>query len=62
MALPMDKQVMIYCLCEDGSDSARMALELRQLGYSPGNIKALEGGLVLWDEKGYPIVKQKIVD
>jgi rhodanese-related sulfurtransferase len=59
-ALPMDKQIVIYCLCEEGTDSAKMALELRQLGYSNENVKVLEGGLVLWDEKGYPMIKQPI--
>jgi rhodanese-related sulfurtransferase len=59
-ALPMEKQVVIYCLCEEGTDSARMALELIQLGYSKEKVKVLEGGLVLWDEKGYPMVKQPI--
>jgi rhodanese-related sulfurtransferase len=60
MALPMDKQIVIYCLCEEGTDSAKMALELRQLGYSDNQVRVLEGGLVLWDEKRYPMVKQKI--
>lgn len=62
MALPTDKLIVIYCLCEEGTDSAKMALELRQLGYSNENVKVLEGGLVLWDEKGYPMVKQKVAD
>jgi rhodanese-related sulfurtransferase len=61
-ALPMDKQIVIYCLCEEGTDSAKMALELRQLGYSKESVKVLEGGLVLWDEKGYPMVKQKVAE
>jgi rhodanese-related sulfurtransferase len=60
IALPMEKLVVIYCLCEEGTDSARMALELIQLGYSKEKVKVLEGGLVLWDEKGYPMVKQQI--
>jgi rhodanese-related sulfurtransferase len=60
MALPSDKQIVIYCLCEEGADSAQMALELKQLGYSEQNIKVLEGGLVLWDAAGHPMVKQKI--
>lgn len=60
MALPMDKLIVVYCLCEEGTDSAKMALELRQLGYSNEHVKVLEGGLVLWDEKGYPMVKQSI--
>ena len=62
MALPMDRQIVIYCLCQEGTDSAKMALELRQLGYRNESVKVLEGGLVLWDEKGYPMVKQKVAD
>ena len=59
MALPMDKLVVIYCLCEEGTDSARMAIELLSLGYDREKVRVLEGGLVLWDEKGYPIIKQE---
>jgi rhodanese-related sulfurtransferase len=58
MALPMDKLVVIYCLCEEGTDSAKMAIELLSLGYDREKVRVLEGGLVLWDEKGYPMVKQ----
>lgn len=46
--------------CEEGTDSARMALELKDLGYSDDKIKVLEGGLIKWDELGYPIIKQEI--
>jgi rhodanese-related sulfurtransferase len=60
MALPTEKPIVIYCLCEEGTDSAKMALELRQLGYSDANVKVLEGGLILWDEKGYPMTKQPV--
>jgi rhodanese-related sulfurtransferase len=60
VALPMDKLIVIYCLCEEGTDSARMALELRRLGYDDDKIKVLEGGLIKWDELGYPMVKQEI--
>ena len=62
MALPTDKRIVVYCLCEEGTDSAKVALELRKLGYRSENVKVLEGGLVLWDEKGYPMVKQKVAD
>jgi hypothetical protein len=44
---------------EEGTDSARMAMELKQLRYSNEKVKVLESGLVLWDGKGYPMVKQK---
>jgi rhodanese-related sulfurtransferase len=60
MALPMEKLIVIYCLCEEGTDSAKMAFELLQLGYSKDKVRVLEGGLVLWDEKGYPMIKQQI--
>lgn len=55
--LPMDRLIVIYCLCEEGSDSARVALSLRQLGFDPARVKVLEGGLVKWDEAGYPILR-----
>ncbi len=60
MDLPTEKLIVIYCLCEEGTDSAGMALELRQLGYGPENIKVLEGGLIQWDEKGRPMIKQAV--
>ncbi len=60
IALPMDKLIAIYCLCEEGTDSARMALELKRLGYDSDKIRVLEGGLIKWDEAGYPMVKQEI--
>jgi len=59
IALPMDKLIVIYCLCEEGTDSARVALELIDLGYSKDNIKVLEGGLIQWDASDYPIIKQE---
>jgi len=60
MALPMEKLIVIYCLCAEGTDSAKMAIELLSLGYDREKVRVLEGGLVLWDEKGYPMVKQPI--
>jgi rhodanese-related sulfurtransferase len=41
VALPMDKLIVIYCLCEEGTDSARMALELRRLGYDDDKIPSV---------------------
>jgi rhodanese-related sulfurtransferase len=60
MALPMNKLVVIYCLCEEGTDSAKMAIELLRLGYSDDNVRVLQSGLVSWDGKGYPMIKQTI--
>jgi rhodanese-related sulfurtransferase len=60
IALPMDKLIIIYCLCEEGTDSARMALELKRLGYDHDKVKVLEGGLIKWDEAGYPMIKTEV--
>jgi rhodanese-related sulfurtransferase len=60
MNLPTEKLIVVYCLCEEGADSAKIAIELKQLGYNKENIKVLEGGLVKWDESGHPMVKQKL--
>jgi rhodanese-related sulfurtransferase len=60
MNLPLNKLIVVYCLCEEGADSAKVAIELKQLGYSKEKIKVLEGGMILWDEAGYPMVKEKI--
>ena len=60
VVLPMDKLIVIYCLCEEGTDSARMALELKRLGYGDDRVKVLEGGLIKWDEAGYPMIKTEV--
>lgn len=60
VALPMDKLIVIYCLCEEGTDSARMALDLKRLGYDNDKVKVLEGGLIKWNESDYPMIKQEI--
>jgi rhodanese-related sulfurtransferase len=62
MNLPMEKLIVIYCLCEEGSDSAKIAIELKQLGYKKEKIMVLEGGMILWDEAGHPMVKQKTLE
>ena len=58
--LPKDKLIVLYCLCEEGGDSSEMALILRKMDYRRDRVKVLEGGLIKWDEKGYPMFKQKI--
>jgi rhodanese-related sulfurtransferase len=60
--IPIGKLIVLYCLCEEGADSSEEALELRRLGHVWKNVKVLEGGLIKWDEKGYPIYKQIIPD
>ena len=54
------KLIVLYCLCEEGADSSEEALELRRLGHARDKVKVLEGGLIQWDAKGYPIIKQDI--
>jgi rhodanese-related sulfurtransferase len=58
--LPKDKLIVLYCLCEEGADSSEMALLLRQMNYRRDMVKVLEGGLIKWDEKGYPIFKKEV--
>lgn len=57
--LPKEKLIVVYCLCEEGSDSAAVALELRDIGYRRSNIRVLEGGLIKWDEAGYPMFRSE---
>jgi rhodanese-related sulfurtransferase len=57
--IPVGKLIVLYCLCEEGADSSEEALELRSMGHAWKNVKVLEGGLVKWDAKGYPIYKEK---
>jgi rhodanese-related sulfurtransferase len=52
--LPKDKLIVIYCLCEEGGDSSEVALMLRQMDYRRDKVKVLEGGMIKWDEAGYP--------
>jgi rhodanese-related sulfurtransferase len=58
--IPVGKLIVLYCLCEEGVDSSEEALELRRLGHARDKVKVLEGGLIQWDAKGYPMVKQEI--
>jgi rhodanese-related sulfurtransferase len=60
--IPVGKLIVLYCLCEEGMDSSEEALLLRRLGHAWKNVKVLEGGLAKWDEKGYPMYKQKITE
>lgn len=55
-ALPGDKLIVFYCNCPHEEDSAPFVLEMQQLGYDVGKIKALQGGLVRWEQLHYPLV------
>ena len=56
IALPMDRLVVIYCPCPNEEDSGIMVRELVQLGYEPGMVKALLGGNLVWEDRGYPLI------
>lgn len=55
-ALPGDKLVVFYCNCPHEEDSAPMVIEMQQLGYDSAKVKALQGGLVRWEQLHYPLV------
>lgn len=59
-ALPKDKLIVLYCLCEEGADSSEMALILRGMDFRRDKIKVLEGGMIKWDEAGYPMIKNEV--
>jgi rhodanese-related sulfurtransferase len=60
--IPVGKLIVLYCLCEEGADSSEEALLLRGLGHAWTNVKVLKGGLTKWDEKGYPMYKEKVTE
>jgi rhodanese-related sulfurtransferase len=60
--LPKDKLIVIYCSCEEGADSSEVALILRQMEYRRDKVKVLEGGMIKWDEAGYPMIKTEVPD
>lgn len=55
-ALPGDKLIVFYCNCPHEEDSAPFVIEMQQLGYDAAKVKALEGGLVRWEQLHYPLV------
>ncbi len=52
--VPADKEKLIVIICRSSSRSAYAALYLRGLGYK--NVKILEGGMLDWLKKGYPVI------
>jgi rhodanese-related sulfurtransferase len=58
--LPRDKLIVVYCSCEEGADSSEVVLMLRQMDYRRDKVKVLEGGMIKWDEAGYPMLKTKV--
>ena len=54
MALPADKPLIVYCDCEDESDSLILAGEIKNQRYEIQDISVLEKGINRWKELGYP--------
>jgi len=49
--IPTDREVIVTC--RTGNRSAQVADFLRQQGFT--NVHNMEGGIVAWEEAGYPI-------
>ena len=58
MAVPMDRLLILYCDCEDDSNSAALAMELYDLGVDMDMLKILSRGTLSWKEAGYPLVTE----
>jgi rhodanese-related sulfurtransferase len=54
--LPQDKSAKIVVYCQVGMNSSQIAVQLVNLGYT--NIWNLAGGLVVWQQQGYPVIQE----
>ena len=55
--LPQDKSAKIVVYCQVGMNSSQIAVQLVNLGYT--NIWNLAGGLVVWQQQGYPVIQEQ---
>jgi membrane protein DedA with SNARE-associated domain/rhodanese-related sulfurtransferase len=51
--IPRDREIVLYCSCPNEVSSARTAYLLKKKGIH--RVRPLEGGLVAWRERNYPI-------
>ena len=56
-AIPLDRDVVIYCSCPNEVTSASAALQLKKLGIT--RVRPLEGGYDAWRERGYPLISAR---
>jgi rhodanese-related sulfurtransferase len=54
VALPKDRDVVLYCTCPNEATSAGVALQLKRRGIT--RIRPLEGGLEQWQALGFPVI------
>ncbi len=59
-ALPGNKLIVFYCNCPHEEDSAPLVMEMWQLNYDHDKVKALQGGLVRWEQLKYPLAGSSI--
>lgn len=50
--IPRDRDIILYCSCPNEATSARVALQLQQIGIS--RVRPLLGGIEAWRERNYP--------
>jgi rhodanese-related sulfurtransferase len=53
--LPPDRELVI--VCQNGEKSLLASQFLKQKGYL--NVSSMRGGLLLWMQKGYPVVGKR---
>jgi membrane protein DedA with SNARE-associated domain/rhodanese-related sulfurtransferase len=51
--IPRDREVVLYCTCPSEATSAKVAMELRNIGIN--KVRPLAGGLKAWEDRGYPM-------
>lgn len=57
--IPKDRDVVLYCTCPSEETSAKVALELRNLGVR--RVRPLKGGLQGWRDAGLPLEAVEVV-
>jgi membrane protein DedA with SNARE-associated domain/rhodanese-related sulfurtransferase len=57
--IPKDRDVVLYCTCPSEETSAKVALELRNLGVK--RVRPLKGGLQGWRDAGLPLEAVEVV-
>jgi membrane protein DedA with SNARE-associated domain/rhodanese-related sulfurtransferase len=51
--IPLDREVVLYCTCPSEATSAKVAMELKQIGIT--RVRPLAGGLKAWEDEGFPL-------